>query len=354
MTEHFHRTAAWAVYLCMNALTYYFNINLIISIFRLKKKKTSIDVLLAGLASGFVISSTGCFFPCLFNLMNTFQDQMCFFEAYLHIVGMVVQFLNVATIAFRTYLGITRKITTFTIKRVYLAVLFSWILSFGGTFIFGLFSEIYLVASGTFCFYTWTSVALLAWAWPVAALSGFCMSYWYWKIFSKMKKVQHIIHEDDPSKENDIALRLASLIFLFILGYSGLICQSLYEVFIGRAAVWGDITAACIVLTYWVTAPLAYAHANHRLQLSAVFYCSPALLKEEKEETPPKSKTSALSTLPQNLTHISQSSVTGKPNLSEILDLNKAELSTSPSCPSMQSCVDDQIKLISNGSVLET
>jgi len=58
--------------------------------------------------------------------MNTFAflDHVCFFEAYFHIVGMVVQFLNVAGIAFRTYAGVSTKKPTFTIKKAYLTVFF--------------------------------------------------------------------------------------------------------------------------------------------------------------------------------------------------------------------------------------
>jgi len=282
----FHPVGAWSIYLFLNTLAYYFNINLVISIFRLQNKKTTIDILLAGLASGFLISVTGCFFPCFLNLiMNgaAFLDQVCFTEAYLHVVGMVIQFLNVAGIAFRTYVGVSTKKPTFTPKKAYLTVFFSWIIAFSGTYLFGYFSDVSLVTSGTFCFFSWTSIVLLGWAWPIAAIAAFLMCYWYWKIYVQMKQVKQMIHQD-PTKESNIAMRLASLVLLFIFGYSGMICQSLFETFAGHAAIWADITAACIVLSYWVAAPLAYAYANQRLKLPAVLYCSPALLGEENEE----------------------------------------------------------------------
>jgi len=237
---------------------------------------------------------------------------------------MVVQFLNIATIALRTYIGVTKRVVTFTINKAYLYVFLSWVFAFSGTFIFGLFSDIYLVASGTFCFYTWTSLALLAWAWPIAGIASFSMTYWYWQIYSQMRKVKKFIHDEEGNKENEkIAIRLASLVFLFILGYSGLICQSLYEVFIGRAAIWGDITAACIVLIYWVLAPVAYAHANQRLKISAVLYASPALLKEEYEEIS-KRASNTLTTIPSVISpreSPSQLSLPENQILSKVLDL---------------------------------
>jgi len=65
------------------------------------------------------------------------------------------------------------------------------------------------------------------------------------------------------------------LVFMFIFGYSGLVCQSLYEVFIGRAKIWGDVTAALIVLIYWDTVPFAYAHINSRLGIKSVLFGFP-------------------------------------------------------------------------------
>jgi len=40
-----------------------------------------------------------------------------------------------------------------------------------------------LSTTGTFCFYGWKSLALLAWAWPTAAISAGLMVFWYWKTF---------------------------------------------------------------------------------------------------------------------------------------------------------------------------
>jgi len=281
----FERSAAWSFYILMNLMAIYFNLSLIISIFRLKDRKTSTDVLIGGLCGGIIVGAMGCGPQCFLNLvLNTFAygDRACFAEAFLHIVGMEIQFLNVAAISYRTYVGVV-KLQNFSVQKAYVFVISSWFIAFIGTFIFGSYSDYYLVASGTFCFYNWTSIALLAWAWPLAGIAAVSMGYWYWKTFETVRRVRQSAKEiivDGSTREVDVAYRLSTMVLLFLLGYSGIISQSLYEVFVGRAKIWGDVTAACIVLLYWVSAAFAYAHANQRLGVSGVLCCSPlALIK---------------------------------------------------------------------------
>jgi len=232
----------------------------------------------------------GCGPQCLFNMIFhnfAYGDRACEAEAYIHIVGMIIQFLCVSSISYRVYVGVV-QLKPFTVRKALLFVAFIWVLAFAGTAIFGNMSPIYLVQSGTFCFYDWSSVALIAWAWPVAGIAAGCMVYWYYSTFKVVRAARAAAKAlviDGSRREADIAIKLSILVFLFVYGYSGVVCQSLYEVTVGRAKIWGDVTAAVIAMTYWVMAPFAYAHANSRLQIGALF-CSPAaLLPSTKQST---------------------------------------------------------------------
>jgi len=68
------------------------------------------------------------------------------------------------------------------------------------------------------------------------------------------------------------------LVILFLLGYIGIISQSLYEIIVGRAKAWGDIVAALLVLIYWDSIAFCYAHANKRLGLKSVVFFLPEKL----------------------------------------------------------------------------
>jgi len=134
------------------------------------------------------------------------------------------------------------------------------------------------------------SVALIAWAWPVAGIATAVMAYSYYKTYQTVQIVRaglKAILIDGSSKNADLALKLSVLVLFFALGYSGLICQSLYEVSIGRAKIWGDVIAACMVLCYWDAAPFAYAMANHRLGITAVLKATPIVnITEEISHKP--------------------------------------------------------------------
>jgi hypothetical protein len=114
------------------------------------------------------------------------------------------------------------------------------------------------------------------------------MGYWYYKTFQVVAQVRKGAKDFllDGSKRNaDLVIKLSTLVLFFVFGYSGIVSQSLYEVLVGRAKIWGDVLAACIVLIYWVCAPFAYAMANHRLGISSVLKGKPGT-RASKSGTP--------------------------------------------------------------------
>jgi hypothetical protein len=288
------RNGIWGVYVIMNVLAIVFNLSLVISIWRLRDKKTSTEVLIGGLSSGIVLAAMGCGPQCLMSsILGTFAfgDKACFAEAFLHLVGMEIQFICVAAISHRTYVGVV-KLAPYPPQKAIYIVAFAWVFAVFTTAVMGYFSDYYLVASGTFCFYKWTSPALIFAAWPMAITSVCLMGFWYWKTYQAFRTVRDGAKDfrqekaSSSSLDRDLAIRLSLLVILFLFGYVGIISQSLYEIMVGRAKAWGDIVAALMVLIYWDSIAFCYAHANKRLGIKAVLFFLPEKLAAVSVKSP--------------------------------------------------------------------
>eukprot|EP00456_Euglypha_rotunda_P037960 TRINITY_DN2914_c0_g1_i5.p1 TRINITY_DN2914_c0_g1~~TRINITY_DN2914_c0_g1_i5.p1 ORF type:complete len:328 (-),score=13.65 TRINITY_DN2914_c0_g1_i5:296-1165(-) len=200
----------------MNIFALFFNLSLVISIWRLKEKRTSTEILIGGLSSGIIVGALGCGPQCLLSaIAGTFAygDRACFAEAYLHLVGMEIQFICVAAISHRTYVGVV-KLQSYPPIKSLLVVAFAWAFAFFTTSFMGYFSSFYLVASGTFCFYDWTSPALIFAAWPMAAVSLGLMGFWYWKTYQAFQTVRDGAKEfrqdaESASLDRALAIRLS-------------------------------------------------------------------------------------------------------------------------------------------------
>jgi len=279
------RSGIWTFYVFMNTAAFYFNFTLMVTLFRMDRR-TSTDLLIAGgLCGGILVSSAGCGPFCLVSLgTGTFAGGKiaCALESFGHIIGMCISFLAVAAIAHRTYLGVVKN-ETFTERQAAKIIISIYLVSTLGTIISGLFSPTYLVESGTFCFFDWSSKALTVFAWPLALIAGICMIYWYYQTFKRVKEIQQdanqYVREQDPGHlTRDVAKRLSFLVLLFFSTYATIMSLSFYELSGRRAGSFYDILAATTVLIYWVTAPIAYAHINKRLGLKSVL-CLPFCLR---------------------------------------------------------------------------
>jgi hypothetical protein len=193
---------------------------------------------------------------------------------------MVVSFLSIAAIAHRTYVAVVKN-QPFTNRQAYLTIAIIYLISIVGTIVSGQFSPSYLVESGTFCFFDWSSRALTTFAWPVALIAGLCMIYWYYQTFKRVREIQRDakqLNENDQSQmTRQVAKRLSFLVLLFFCSYATIMSLSFYELSGRRAGSFYDIFAAATVLIYWVSAPIAYAYINKNLTLRSVI-CLPVCL----------------------------------------------------------------------------
>jgi len=194
---------------------------------------------------------------------------------------MVASFLSVAAIAHRTYVQVVKN-EPFTDRQAYVIIAIIYLIAVFGTIISGLFSPTYLVESGTFCFFDWSSHALTNFAWPVALIAGICMIYWYYQTFKRVREIQHdaqhFVREHEPSRiTGNVAKRLTFLVLLFFCSYATIMSLSFYELSGRRAGSYYDILSATTALIYWVAAPISYAHINKRLGFQSVL-CLPGCL----------------------------------------------------------------------------
>jgi len=218
------KNGVWAFYVTVLALALFFNSSLLVSIWKLKEKRTSTEVLIGGLASGILIGSLGCFPQCLLNAVHgtyAYGDKACFTQAYLHVVSLEIQFISVAAISHRTYIGVVKQKSYPSRKALYV-VMFAWLFAVGTTTLTGYFSHYYLVSSGTFCFYEWTSPALIYSAWPMAIIAIVLMAYWYFKTYQTFqqahegaRKYEKTEQHSSSSLDRSLAVRLSILVLFF-------------------------------------------------------------------------------------------------------------------------------------------
>jgi len=204
----------------------------------------------------------------------------CVMESIGHIIGMTISFLSIAAIAYRTYCVVLGK-KSLSISTAYKTIIGIYVICITGTLSFGFFSSSYLVSSGTFCFFEWSSYALVIFAWPLAIVCGACMIYWYYHVFQIVRNAESKASTYDKLKidklhvTKKIAIRLSVLVALFFVCYAPIMFLSLYELSGLRAKAWQDVLAAVPVLFYWMFAPFAYARTNRRLGIWSVLMCTP-------------------------------------------------------------------------------
>jgi len=265
-----HRGGIWGFYVSMEIISLYANISFLVAIARLKQKRTSTDVLIGGLCSGILAGIAECLPQCFTNMVYgnfALGPRACFVEAFCHIISLQIQFFSVGAIAYRTYIGIV-KLQPFSQERAIKILIWIWTISCVGTGLFGGLSSYGLSTTGTFCFYGWKSLALLAWAWPTATISAGLMVFWYWKTFQTVKLARQGAKEiliDGSRKDAVIAMKLASLVCLFIGGYFLFVFLSFYELIWGSHKPGIEISAAVTGLIYWVSVPFVYGLTNSRL-----------------------------------------------------------------------------------------
>lgn len=118
------------------------------------ERRTSGDVLIAGLCSACVWMSVTCGTQCLASAISQCfygGNLACSLEAYFHVSAIVAQFLHTTAIAFRAWRMVVKQ-QHMTCQQALRTIAIIWTVSILGTLIAALFSPIYLMTAGKFLF----------------------------------------------------------------------------------------------------------------------------------------------------------------------------------------------------------
>ncbi|AYV78482.1 MAG: hypothetical protein Edafosvirus15_3 [Edafosvirus sp.] len=246
------------------------------------KNKKNGDIFIAGLAFGCLTMSIPCATECVLCWywgQNRFQygKIACQLEAYFHVSAILFQFFSVGLIAWSYHSKIIRsknntaEFEEKSLMKAYLVLFASWITSYLGIFILGLYSNILLLDAGVYCFYEFTSPVML---WFDVMLAGVTCSiiYWYRKIYIFTKN-----SVTTSSSDTKIIKKLANTVTMYIailvVGWFSALIVSIYALSTGSSSRIGDTFVGVFGSLHSVLVGLAYGYNSDKLKKFLVRYC---------------------------------------------------------------------------------
>jgi len=275
-------------------------------------KRNGTDILISGLCSGCLLMSVTCGTQCLLSMIHgRFYggDLACQIEAIAHVSSILTQFFCVAGIAIRSYLLVVRKYDLATSLALKITVSV-WVVCIVLTGLFSLFSPIYLMSNGTYCFFGFSSFAIAGWLLPglVVALGVMCVCYC--RIWQEFKRTTLIMEaalrilgpraEDSCSGEATpstrgtsrstasrsltenarrdishvaVARRSALFIVILLLGWGFAAVTAIYELTVGQATEWlvTAVGVGGVSHSWWVPIMYAYTSDFHKKTMKKLF-----------------------------------------------------------------------------------
>lgn len=139
------------------------------------------------------------------------------------------------------------------------------VVSIGGTYLAGSYSRIYLVPSGTFCFYEFDSPVIVYWFTPIMVTALGCMCYWYFSIFITTKRIL-----DAAGSSDDTPVKLAKKSVVYVLIFAGgwlpAVIYCFYAVSVHGNVQAFDITVGVFGSLHSDVVPLVYGCFNQRIK----------------------------------------------------------------------------------------
>jgi len=255
--------------------------------------------------------------------------------------SILTQFFCVAGIAIRSYLLVVRKYDLAV--RLALKITASvWVTCIVLTGLFSLFSPIYLMSNGTYCFFGFSSFAIAGWLLPGLVLALGVMTVCYYKIWKEFKKTTAIMETalrilrrksemTDPETEIDletpgdmssppkkapstflrsftenarrdishvhVARRSALFIAVLLLGWGFAAVTAIFELTVGHATEWlvTAVGVGGVSHSWWVPIMYAYTSEFHKKTMKKLFgwICVPCRGKAWWQEALGTKKTSS-------------------------------------------------------------
>ncbi|AYV80515.1 MAG: hypothetical protein Harvfovirus2_45 [Harvfovirus sp.] len=229
-----YKGSIWGLYIGINLLGTLLCSMIIISAAR-QKQILQNDIFVIGLCVGCIIMSAPCLIECIVNISSdTYDeagDQTCNIESMFHLIAMITQFCFTSLIAIKSFFLIAygNNISTKTMKSIIAVTLGIGIL---GSIIFGVFSETTVMASGTWCFYKFSSLAVIAWFTPCVIITGLSIIISYVKIFRIIKKSKERVMAYVSNSSNDqakVAKKASIFVLCFLVSWTPMIVASIME-----------------------------------------------------------------------------------------------------------------------------
>ncbi len=253
------------------------------------KKRLISDIFICGLASGCLTMSITCGTQCLLNLIaNRFYGNTiaCQIEAIAHISSVLTEFFCVMAIGIGTYYKVVHQKTIQQSSALKIIIMVWFVCTFF-TYITSLFSPIYLMSAGTYCFFAFSSFAIAGWLVPclIIALTVMIISHikimkFFHQNASKVNAPQ-LGNKTKLTSQQDIWIKQfqwRSTLFMIILliGWGFAAVTVVYEFTVGEASEWlvTAVGVGGVSFSWWV--PLVFLYTSPQYKQS--FRCKKKLL----------------------------------------------------------------------------
>ncbi len=272
----YHKNPIWVFYLVSNYVGVILSLLTIHSIHKNQKRNAS-DLFVGSLCSGCAMLSFTCGTQCLINrIFNRFYggDIACQMEAIFHISSVLVEFFSVALMTWAYSVTILHPQKQISNKWAWKCIAVVWILCITVTSLGSLFSPIYLMSAGTYCFFGFTSFEIALWLVPGLIIALITMCVYHVKVLREFKamilttRATHnqmmIMNSTTPISSMNLWLgqfkwRSTLFIIILLLGWGFAAVTTIVELTIGKAPEWlvTAVGVGGVSFSWW--APIAYA-----------------------------------------------------------------------------------------------
>lgn len=180
------RIGVWCLWIVINFLGTILCGVLLLGVYLLGKRRTSVDVFIANLCLGCLSIST----PSIVFVseqvwghsgpsVNTVNPEICEMQATFLVIGIAVQCLSIMMMAWRNYLAVIRQylVSERTAKVLTICI---WTLAGAGI---GVFHSSSITSFDMYCMYDFTSTMKVWWTTPIMLVAFISMAYCYLHIF---------------------------------------------------------------------------------------------------------------------------------------------------------------------------
>jgi hypothetical protein len=157
--------------------------------------RTAHDVLVFGLCSACLWMSLTCGMQCLLSVIARCffgGDLACKFEAFFHVSAIVTQFFMDTAIAMRVYVEVVHG-KHMSVRQAVWTVIVIWVVCIGVTLLCSIYSPIYIMTAGTYCFFGFGSAAIAYWLVPALGLALGAMAFYFYKTYRTFRQSQETL-----------------------------------------------------------------------------------------------------------------------------------------------------------------